>query len=85
MNALAVTISGLIVAVLVIRAFWVMRQEARMPHNGRPRGIAPGNGYEEIVSDYTSGAGGGSRQVTRVPRDPQEYARAFVPRRNKER
>ncbi|WGH78177.1 hypothetical protein [Jannaschia ovalis] len=85
MNLFAVTLCGLIVAILVLRALWVLRQEARQPHGGRPRGIAPGEGYEEIVSDYSTGAGGGSRLVTRVPRDPQEYARVFVPRRNKEK
>ncbi len=45
-----------------------------------PRGVEPGPGHVEIESRYQSGMGG-EQMTTRVPRDPQEYARAFVPRR----
>lgn len=83
MSLLSAVIGGGIILVLIARAVWIMRSEAKRADGGRPRGTPPGDGYTEIVSDYCSGAGGGaSRLVTRVPQDPQEYARAFVPRRN---
>ena len=76
MSGLAVILSLVILAVLVARAWWILRAEA----GGRPRGVEPGPGEVEIRSEYFSGAGGGSEQITRVPRDPQAYARAFVPK-----
>jgi hypothetical protein len=80
-TSLSAWIAGFIVLMLVARAVWVLRTEARSEDGGRPRGIPPGTGYTEIESDYSSGVGGGNQLITRVPQDPQEYARAFVPRR----
>ena len=86
MTTLSAYIALFIVLLLTLRAIWVLRSEARRDDGGRPRGTAPGEGYTEIESDYFSGVGGGSQSVTRVPKDPQEYARAFVPgRRGKHR
>lgn len=47
---------------------------------GSERGSPPGKGNHVIDIDYNSGGGGGS-QVTRytIPKDPQEYAKRFVP------
>ena len=81
MTPLSLWLAGFIAAVLVARAVWILRAEAREDGGGRPRGIPPGTGYTEIDSTYSSGVGGGSQMTTRVPRDPQEYARAFVPKR----
>jgi hypothetical protein len=79
MSGLAVTLSIAILGLLTGRAIWVMRSEANAP-----RGIEPGRGDTEIDCSYFSGAGGGGDQrIVRVPRDPQDYARAFVPRRNR--
>ncbi|MEM9795481.1 MAG: hypothetical protein AAF919_03270 [Pseudomonadota bacterium] len=78
MTSLAIWLCAAIVAILVGRAAWVLRAERDTP---QPRGVEPGRGYTEIESQYFSGVGGGNQQITRVPRDPQEYARAFVPRR----
>lgn len=78
MTALAGVLSGLILAILVGRAAFVLRAERGA---GATRGVAPGPGHTEILSEYASGLGG-ERMTTRVPRDPQSYARAFVPRRN---
>ena len=36
--------------------------------------------YHTLRSDYQSGMGGGSVRTWKVPKDPQEYARFFVPR-----
>ena len=81
MSYLAALFALVIVTILVIRAVWILRAEAGQEDGGRPRGVRPGSGYTEIQSDYFSGLGGGSQSTIRVPRDPQEYARAFVPRR----
>ncbi|KIT14700.1 hypothetical protein [Jannaschia aquimarina] len=80
MTTLATILAGIILAILVARAWWIMRAEGP----GRPRGVDPGKGYTEIESQYFSGLGGGSQMTTRVPKDPQEYARAFVPRKDKQ-
>ncbi|MEN8739395.1 MAG: hypothetical protein ABF308_06420 [Phaeobacter gallaeciensis] len=36
--------------------------------------------YHTLRSDYQSGMGGGSVRTWKVPKDPQEYARLFVPK-----
>ena len=77
MTALGAALAGAILAVLVARAVSIMRAEG----GRRPRGVPPGTGHVEIESQYFSGLGGGSHQATRIPRDPQAYARAFVPAR----
>jgi hypothetical protein len=75
MSGLAVALSVAILALLTVRALWVMRAET-----GARRGVEPGPGHTEIDCSYFSGGGGGGDQRTvRVPRDPQDYARAFVP------
>lgn len=75
-----VLISAAILAVLAVRAVIVVRRETNAA-----RGSLPGKGYHVIDASYFSGgAGGGHSGEFRVPRDPQEYARAFVPH-NKER
>ena len=35
--------------------------------------------YHTLRSDYQSGMGGGAVRTWKVPKDPQEYARLFVP------
>lgn len=37
--------------------------------------------YHTLRSDYQSGMGGGSVRTWKVPKDPQEYAQFFVPRK----
>lgn len=78
LSATSLLVAGGILAALVVRAHLIIRREA-----ARPRGTERGTGYVEIVSEYSSGVGGGERMVTRVPRDPDEYARAFVPRKER--
>ena len=79
MTAQALVIGGLvaaIAAVVVIRTLAVMRAE-----KGRPRGAAPGRGHTRVEAGYWSGGGGGGHDGHfDVPRDPQDYARRFVPR-----
>ena len=73
------TIAGLcalILAVLAVRTIVVVRAE-----RGARRGSPPGEGHHRIEAGYWSGGGGGGHGgVFTVPKDPQEYARRFVPR-----
>lgn len=64
---------ALILAVLVIIGIGRQRQ-----FDGTRRGSPPGKGYHTLESNYSSGLGGHDT-TWRVPRDPQEYARSFVP------
>lgn len=64
-----------ILAVLIAKARQTIRRE-----RGQPRGLAPGTGDHIIDVEYSSGLGGGHASQIRVPRDPQAYARRFVPR-----
>ena len=76
-----VWISLAILVVLLARAIAVLRSE---PDDAR--GSKPGKGYHVIDSSYFSGGGGGGHQSQfRVPRDPQEYAKGFVPKGKEDR
>lgn len=71
--------TAIVVAILVAlgwRTGVVMRSE-----RGQRRGAAPGQGRHVLRSEYFSGGGGGgeARDYT-VPKDPQDYARLFVPK-----
>lgn len=71
-----VLLSALILLVAVLRAAQSLRHS-----RGTERGSLPGTGDHILHADYSSGAGGGGQSTTyRIPRDPQEYARKFVPR-----
>ncbi len=51
---------------------------------GTERGSLPGKGDHVIEANYSSGAGGGGHSTTyRIPKDPQEYAKRFIPRENR--
>ena len=74
----AAVIAGLVLAIVV--AVWAKARQTIRREAGRPRGIAPGEGDHIIDVEYSSGLGGGHATQIRVPRDPQAYARRFVPR-----
>lgn len=78
-GAIIATLCALIVLVAVLRA----RQAVRHDPHAR-RGSAPGTGYHVIDASYHSGGGGGGQSGEfRVPRDPQAYARLFIPKDKK--
>ncbi len=71
-----------VIAVLVLAicaAIWLKARQTIRREAARPRGIAPGHGDHIIDVEYSSGLGGGHATQIRVPRDPQAYARRFVP------
>ena len=59
---------------------WRVRAVLRSERDA-PRGAAPGKGHHTLVSEYFSGGGGGGETTRyKVPKDPQAYARLFVPK-----
>ncbi|MEL6915090.1 MAG: hypothetical protein AAFP13_11365 [Pseudomonadota bacterium] len=74
-SLLIVGVSIAILAILVARAIHVVRKEK----GSDPRGSLPGEGDHTIHAEYSSGLSG-HHSSYKVPRDPQAYARRFVPR-----
>lgn len=73
---------GLVLILVALRAAQSIRHDREKHGDGR--GSAPGKGYHVIDSSYHSGgAGGGHSSEFRVPKDPQTYARLFVPHERK--
>jgi len=70
-------IAGLVLAIILVLA--VKARQTIRRERGEPRGLAPGTGDHIIDVEYSSGLGGGHATQIRVPRDPQAYARRFVP------
>ena len=69
------------VGVIALIVLTVALARSRMRADGDTRrGSDPGTGDHVIDISYNSGGpGGGHPGVLRVPRDPQDYARRFVP------
>ena len=74
MDLVVVVLIVLVVAAVLILAFFALRSDP-----GR-RGSDPGKGYHELRSDYQYGVGGGHVTTWKVPKDPQEYAKRFIPK-----
>ncbi len=74
MDIFVLIVGGLIV--LFVGAIAVMGKSKA----NKLRGSEPGKGYHTLTSDYQSGMGGGHVTTWKVPRDPQEYAKRFVPK-----
>ena len=76
---LILLLCALIAVVTVLRAAQSIRH-----HKDDARGSEPGTGYHEVEANYHSGGGGGGQSYTfKVPRDPQEYAKQFIPRKRR--
>ncbi|MEM8591592.1 MAG: hypothetical protein AAGF13_03610 [Pseudomonadota bacterium] len=73
-------VSAAIVALLVGRAFIVVKREA----GEKQRGSEPGSGHHTIHAEYSSGFSGHSTSY-KIPRDPEAYARRFVPQSSREK
>ncbi|MGR3460815.1 MAG: hypothetical protein ACU0AX_08035 [Roseovarius sp.] len=79
--AIVTVLSGLVLLLAVLRAAQVLRQE-----RGRRagRGTEPGPGDSTIESHYSSGVSGGQSMSYRISRDPQTYAKLFIPKDRKQ-
>ncbi|QFU08205.1 hypothetical protein PARPLA_02802 [Rhodobacteraceae bacterium THAF1] len=76
MTWLMVGLVAAIAGLVVWQALRVMRAEA-----DAERGSLPGSGHHTLRSEYFSGGGGGGNASEyTVPKDPQAYARLFVPK-----
>jgi len=80
--AIITVLSGLVLLLAVLRAAQVLRQERGTPLEGG-RGTAPGPGDSIIESHYSSGVSGGQSMSYRISRDPQTYAKLFIPKDRK--
>jgi hypothetical protein len=62
-------------------ALMVAAGQAGVPSTNTAAGAAsPEKGYHEIDASYHSGGGGGGQSGSfRVPKDPQTYAKLFIP------
>ena len=67
-----------LVALIATAVFLIARQSLHRDKPGRP-GADPDEGNHVLTSDYSSGLGGHSTSWT-VPKDPQAYARMFIPK-----
>jgi hypothetical protein len=67
--------SGLIFAVCALGALvaWFSRNRSPLVQSEEDLD------YHHLRSEYQSGVGGGDTRTWKVPKDPQEYARLFVP------
>jgi hypothetical protein len=75
-GALITILSALVLIVAVLRGAQAIRQD-----RAAGRGTAPGEGHSVIDANYSSGgAGGGHHMSYRIPRDPQTYAKLFIPK-----
>ena len=74
---------AVVVILLLLAAIGVLAVAVAIVNQRRnpgSRGSEPGEGYHTLTSDYQSGVGGGQSRTWTVPRDPQAYARLFVPK-----
>ena len=76
-SGLIITILSAGVLVLVgIKAYLSIRAD----DTSQRRGSDPGTGHHVIHSEYSSGLSG-HHTTYKIPRDPQEYAKFFVPKK----
>jgi len=74
---------SLLYLVLSIAAV-ILLARSRAKADPKTRGTKPGLGDQLIDMSYgTGGPGGGHSAVIRVTRDPQQYAKAMMPKSNK--
>jgi len=71
----------IILVVLIIIVAGLRAAQSIRHTKGTERGSLPGKGHHIIEANYHSGGGGGGQSSQfRVPRDPQEYAKTFIPK-----
>ena len=77
MNVIFVVVLAILIFVVTLLSAFISVRSSRLSE----RGSLPGKGVHVIDAQYSSGAGGGGHSSTyTVPKDPQEYAKCFVPK-----
>ncbi len=73
---------GVVIGIAVVIAMTVLLGRSRAKNEPKPkRGSLPGTGFRTIHANYDSGgSGGGHFTQYRVPKDPQDYAKAMMPK-----
>lgn len=70
-----------VIGIVLVFALTILLAWSRAKNEPKPkRGSPPGKGHRLIHVNYESGAGGGHSTQYKVPRDPQDYAKAMVPK-----
>lgn len=69
----------LLLVLAIIGVTLLLARRAIRDDEGKGRGTPPGKGHTTLHSHYSSGLGGQSHSY-QVPRDPQEYAKRFIPK-----
>lgn len=72
------TVCGLIA---FVGCFMIIRSTIKNERSNKIRGVEPGQGDQLIDHGTVLGGGGGHVSVSRVTRDPQEYAKAMAPKK----
>ncbi len=74
-GAIIAVLSGLVLLLAGLRAAQSLRED-----HTTGRGTEPGPGDSVISSFYSSGVSGGQSMSYRISRDPQTYAKIFIPK-----
>jgi hypothetical protein len=74
-GAIIAVLSGLVLLLAGLRAAQSLREDRTTG-----RGTEPGEGDSVISSFYSSGVSGGQSMSYRISRDPQTYAKIFIPK-----
>lgn len=74
-------IYGICGLIAVIGSVIIVRSAMRNERSEKIRGVEPGQGEQLIDHGTVLGGGGGHVTVSRVTRDPQEYAKAMAPKK----
>ncbi len=64
--------------ITLIGCFAIIKSAINPKHTDKIRGVKPGQGDQLIDHGTVLGGGGGHVTVSRVTRDPQEYAKAMA-------
>ncbi|RBW56075.1 hypothetical protein [Ruegeria sp. A3M17] len=74
-------IYGVCGLIAVVGSVLIVRSVIKNERSEKIRGVQPGQGDQLIDHGTVLGGGGGHVTVSRVTRDPQEYAKAMAPKK----
>ncbi|WP_037307023.1 hypothetical protein [Ruegeria halocynthiae] len=74
-------IYGICGLIAVFGSVFIVRSVIKNERSEKIRGVEPGQGEQLIDHGTVLGGGGGHVTVSRITRDPQEYAKAMAPKK----